>query len=1058
VISASETAPAARKALPAKLTRPAAGGLVRRERLFRLLDESLRRKLVWVSGPGGAGKTSLVSTYLETRRMRSLWYQVDSRDADVATFFHYLRQAGQGRGAREPLPAFAPEHDGAGLDAFARPFFETFFARFPEQLTLVFDAYQEVPADARLHEAMNALLAELPAHARVIVVSRAKPPAALARWVASAEFAAIERHELAFSLEESAVLAQSAGVHGEADIARIRELSRGWAAGLTLLLRAAQRGVPFETSADSAPESLFDYFAAEIFARIAPAQRAFLLQTACIPSLTPKLAERLTGDGRSARILAELSRDNFFTERRSQTTPVYEYHPLFRKFLVDRASEAMTSAEIAALRVKAAELLEQEEQIDVAALLLIEARDWEGLKAFVRRYADDMMGRGRFRTLRGWIDAIPPALAKDAPWVLLWKGICQAGAHEPAFLDTVREACALFDARDDYVGACTARIWRIRLNDPLAELHACLAELEQLTARHRATPEEEAEILGTFGRFRFDPRLSGTHPVLSRWLDRAAELARLHTDPAQRLRMVNFVASAVSLAGDYARLREIVAEHARLPEQRGVGASERLNFMIVTALLRASEGRWGEVADIIARVRELVETSGFPAHEATLATAAMRCHIGLGDMAAARAAKERLALLAGSSAMARIHYLVAATHVAVADHDLPAARAAVRELLQLVPPDGSFRPRVETLHGLVLLEDASLGEAVEQLANAARLAVDSRQPVTLYPALLLATLAHARGGRQDLALESLRQALALGARHGMRVGSVVLPRALMAEVCTLALRHGVEVGTASDLISALSLEPPAEAPESWPWAARVSVLGRFGIELAGKEATEFKGRKQPKKPHELLKFIVAQGGARVAVGAAIDALWQESEGDAGKKAFEITLHRLRKLLGSEQAVCLEGGQLFLDRRVCWVDAFAFEALTERATQSPRDHEAPARALALFRGPFLGEEDFAWAPPYRERLRSRYVDLVLRWGARLEAGRRSGEAEQCYRAALELERTAEPVYRALMKLLADRGEAAQAIEVYRRCRDMLSIVLSVRPSTETELVYQTLTAR
>jgi DNA-binding SARP family transcriptional activator len=36
-----------------------------------------------------------------------------------------------------------------------------------------------------------------------------------------------------------------------------------------------------------------------------------------------------------------------------------------------------------------------------------------------------------------------------------------------------------------------------------------------------------------------------------------------------------------------------------------------------------------------------------------------------------------------------------------------------------------------------------------------------------------------------------------------------------------------------------------------------------------------------------------------------------------------------------------------------------------------------------------------------------------------------------------------------------GEAAEALKVYRRCRDMLSIVLGLSPSPETEAIRATL---
>jgi LuxR family transcriptional regulator, maltose regulon positive regulatory protein len=1050
------------QSLPPKLTRPAATGLIRRERLFKLLDEKLRRKLVWISGPAGAGKTSLLSSYLETRRLHTLWYQIDVRDADLATFFHYLRLAVHGRGRGESLQVFSPAHS-AELDAFSRRFFEAFFARFQEQFTLVFDGYQDLGADSRLHEVMLALLSELPAHARVAVISRGNTPPALARWVASPEFAALDREELAFSMDETLALAGAWGVQDDADVAQLRQISRGWAAGIMLLLRAARGGVSFERSTYSSPEMLFGYFGNEIFARIPAAQRDFLQRTAFMPHLTPALAQRLTGETRAAKILSDLNRDNFFTERKSHSEAIYEYHPLFREFLIDRAIESLGAAEVTALRTRAASLLEADGQVDVAALLLIEAEDWERLTAFVRRYADDLMGRGRFQTLRSWIDAIPPQMARETPWVLLWKGICQAGAHEATYLESVRQACVLFDTAGDFVGSFSARIWRIRLSRSLSELDECMAELESLADRHFKTvsAEEEVEILGTFGRFRFDPRLSADHPLLARLIQRAAELARLHGDPSLRLRMVNFIGSAVSLSGDYARLESIVSEHRHLIDDPGIGAGDRLNFMIVMALLRSCQGAWDEVRTIIARVRELVETTGFSGHEATLATAALRCYMSLGEMESARAATDRLAWLAGSSAMARIHFLNAKIHVSVADGDLAVARDAMAELLQLVPPSASFRSRVECLNGLLLLELGDLPRAIEQLRAAKSLAGERNQPICLYSALLLLALAQWRTGASGPALKHLGEGLATGRHSRMRVGIPWFPRRLFSEICEIALRNAIEVETARDLVLTLKLEPPSVASADWPWPVRVRLLGRFELEASGggDEPRKSKGRKQPKKPFELLKFLVAHGGAGVSVGVATDSLWPEAEGDAGRKAFEITLHRLRKLLGSDDAVRLEGGKLSLSQAVCWIDCFAFERLAEQAeTRDPaadadRADGVATRALALYRGGFLTNEgEHRWAAPYREKLRAKFLRLVALAGERLESTGCADEAERWYRKALELDVTAEPIYRRLMRSLAAQGRSAEAIEVYRRCREMLSIVLATKPSPETEAVY------
>ena len=53
----------------AKLTRPKVHRALRREALFEALDECRERPLVWIVSPPGAGKTTLVASYVETRKL-----------------------------------------------------------------------------------------------------------------------------------------------------------------------------------------------------------------------------------------------------------------------------------------------------------------------------------------------------------------------------------------------------------------------------------------------------------------------------------------------------------------------------------------------------------------------------------------------------------------------------------------------------------------------------------------------------------------------------------------------------------------------------------------------------------------------------------------------------------------------------------------------------------------------------------------------------------------------------------------------------------------------------
>ena len=277
--------------------------------------------------------------------------------------------------------------------------------------------------------------------------------------------------------------------------------------------------------------------------------------------------------------------------------------------------------------------------------------------------------------------------------------------------------------------------------------------------------------------------------------------------------------------------------------------------------------------------------------------------------------------------------------------------------------------------------------------------------------------------------------------------------AVTSAVCALALEHGIETAFVRDVIAQRGLVAGRPDLAQWPWSVRVRALGGFQIEIDG-QPLEFKG-KVAKKPLELLLFVVASGGSDVSMATVAFALWRDLEGDKARAALTVALHRLRKLLGGDDAMLLEHGRLSLNARRVWVDCVAFEQLADSVGTPAAEALAPAlrtaaeRAQALYSGAFLnGSDDDAWQLVYRARLASKFKRMVTLL-ARAATARGDGAAARAlWERGLEFEPTAEDQARALMRELIASDERAAALAVFEACRAAIRLQLGAEPSSAT----------
>ena len=284
---------------------------------------------------------------------------------------------------------------------------------------------------------------------------------------------------------------------------------------------------------------------------------------------------------------------------------------------------------------------------------------------------------------------------------------------------------------------------------------------------------------------------------------------------------------------------------------------------------------------------------------------------------------------------------------------------------------------------------------------------------------------------------------------------VNLVPSVAAQIAARALRSGLAVDFMARAIEVRGLLAPRDAPRNWPWPVRVEVLRPFRI-LRDSETMTFSGKAQ-QKPLELLKYLACCRDLMADASSVALALWPDADEGPAKKSLEVTVSRLRKLLGDDALVIVKEGKVSLDARRVTSDAKEFveatgdaEAVVDGRHERVDVGEIGDRLLHIFSElPLEHEEPTAWREGVRERFRVAFVRavraLIAYWHRTGNAARPTALIE----AAIAREPLAEGLYRTLMQIHLDAGNATEAMRVYRQCRQMLSVLIGAQPSPETE---------
>jgi DNA-binding SARP family transcriptional activator len=215
-----------------------------------------------------------------------------------------------------------------------------------------------------------------------------------------------------------------------------------------------------------------------------------------------------------------------------------------------------------------------------------------------------------------------------------------------------------------------------------------------------------------------------------------------------------------------------------------------------------------------------------------------------------------------------------------------------------------------------------------------------------------------------------------------------------------------------------------------------------------------------KKARAALGYLCLAFGTRVPRARIAAMLWDRVSDAQARTSFRQVVSELTSSMGclSPELISTGRASVRFNTDACWIDALAL--LESSQSDMQRSDLAVLCGGELLEGMEEVSEPFGqWLINERIRFKERLktsLDIVLQQTDR--PGFDPHQVAGVARRLISFDPTHQGASRALMRALAKLGEREQALQEYERCRRELLKACHVKPSLESERLYESICAR
>ena len=1043
---------------------------LRRPRLLDKLHENSHRKLIMVAAAAGYGKSSLLADFAHDTDYPVAWLRLAEVDRDLVTLIGDLLSALKG-----PFPAWdsrLPQlaaQTGVQPADLARALLHEMSEAGDEYFALVLDDFHIVDDVPAVTAFFDEVLAGLPEQAHLVVAGRTRPNLRLPRLIAQQQVAGLSEEHLRFTADEVQALLCLRHLEGlpPGAAGQLVNDTEGWITGILLSTHLLSQSLPAGLMGGHAPETvLFSYMAEEVLDQQPAGLRQFLLEAAVLPEMEPPVCDAVLGRADSAGLLVQAEQKRLFVSVIGEESRAYQFHHLFRDFLLARLADENRSR-LRQLQAQAAGWYAANGMPEAAVTYYLHAEALAEAAALTEAHAKDMFTSGRLATLLHWAEQLAP-LAEAAPRLYLYVASVHIDsgdferAHAP--LET---ATAGFTWRQDAVGLLEVSLRRTfsLIRQSQFQTALPLAEQAVATAQSLRQVASQAVALRYVGRCE---QALGNLIRAEQALQAAADTLE-HTEHRFNLALILIDLSVVF------RLRGKTTQAARAQQQalvllRALAAMASLAELLNNIgwdqhMLGQYEAAMGTLAEAL----HWADRSGSSYSQMVVLTSQADLLADLGDRSQAASLYQQARGIAEQiSDWTYVVYLDTAlarqerwSGNPVAALELLRRAAHTLEAYHLTLPQAD----IDGQRGMALVEMGRVAEGLGVLHKTSQDLEQAGTPTYLAQALIFRAYAEFRSGQAERAASTLAQALGVAERMGyeqMLLSEVPRTRVLL-ESCRLHPEFGAQVSALlaradaiyavrgrlaeRGLVSAGTDLRAAPAP-----GLEVRALGPVHILKDGEEVPAKNWRSA--RPRELFLYLIDR--VPVARDVVLATFWPEKTLARAVANLYQSLYLLRRAIGYDVVVLEDQECRLVPGLDLRYDAAVFEAQARTALAYHRNETrrlgALASAAGLYAGDYLDDLSVEWASERRRDLSTLHQRVLCEYADELLHLTRYDDARQVLARALAAEPLRDDVHGRMLMCLAASGRRYEVVDHYRRYRETLRTELGLDPPVELRALY------